>query len=54
MKLDITPAQLKAIKCMADDLSAMIGGAQDDEWGKLIKQVDNMLKRNDLPPRDWN
>ena len=56
MKIDVTPAQLKAIKDMADDMSAMIGcDAEGDYiWERLIKHVDNMLKMNDLPPRNFN
>ena len=58
MKLDVTPAQLKAIKDMADDLQSFHDGHCEPETDKAmahqIRMVDAMLKRNNLPPRDFN
>lgn len=57
MKLDITPAQLKAIKEMADSVSATIGTGNpdyDNTSKQQVKMVDAMLKRNNLPPRDYS
>ncbi len=54
MKVDITPAQLKAIKDMTDDLDSQ-RDSFDDEPHTIakhqIKMVDAFLKRNDLPAR---
>lgn len=53
-KIEITEAQLKAIKSIADDMEGMIGGADDDtHWLRNIKHVDNLLKRNGLSPRSF-
>jgi len=55
MKIDVTPAQLKAIKEMADSVSATIGTGNpdyDDTSRQQVKMVDAMLKRNSLPPRE--
>jgi len=47
IKLEITEAQLKAIMNLADDISAMVGGGDDDSiWIKNVKLVDRMLKNN--------
>lgn len=47
IKLEITEAQLLAIINMADDMSAMIGGGDNDsDWIKNIKLVDKMLNKN--------
>lgn len=52
MKIEITKAQLEAIKNMADDMSAMVGcGDNDKIWIKYIKHVDKMLKNNGLEKR---
>ena len=54
MKLDVTSARLEAIKSMADEMSAMIGSSDnDDNWARYVKHVDNLLKRNNLPKRDF-
>ena len=57
MKLDVTRQQLEAIKELTDNMSAMIGTVSD-EFNKInrrhIKRIDSMLKRNNLPPRDFN
>lgn len=43
----MTEAQLKAIMNLADDISAMVGGGDDDSiWIKNVKLVDRMLKNN--------
>lgn len=57
MKIDVTETQLKAIKSLADNASSSIGGCSEEankemEW--QVKHVDNMLKRNNLKPRDFN
>lgn len=56
MKLDVTPAQLKAIKEMADNVSSSIG-CGNEEFDELsahqVEMVDAMLKQNNLPPRDY-
>ena len=57
MKLDVTPAQIEAIKKMADNTSASIGCGNEDfdkQSTHQVKMVDAMLKRNNLPPRDFN
>jgi hypothetical protein len=55
MKIEITKSQLEAIKSMADDLSSMAGGKDSGEtWKKYVKSVDDMLKKNNLPKRDFN
>lgn len=57
MKLDVTPAQLEAIKEMADNTSASVGCGNEDfdkQSTHQVKMVDAMLKRNNLPPRDFN
>lgn len=47
IKLEITEAQLKAIMHLADDISSMVGGGDDDSiWIKNVKLVDRMLKNN--------
>jgi len=54
MKIEVTEAQLKAIKSMADDMSAMLGcGDNDKIWAKNIKMIDNLLAKNKLAPRDF-
>lgn len=56
MKLDVTPAQLKAIKDMADYFSSAIGGVDEEsaiEFDRYVKRVDSMLLRNNLPARDY-
>lgn len=56
MKIEITPAQLEAIKHLADDISAMIGsnGEEDQIWERKVMLIDRMLKKNNLAPRDFN
>ena len=55
MKVEITKAQLLAIICITDDISGMIGSAEDyDEKGnnwdndtkKRVRLVDRFLKKN--------
>lgn len=49
MKLDVTPAQLEAIKRMTDDMSSMIGCGEyesDTAWAKNVKLIDRMLAKN--------
>lgn len=49
MKIEITKQQLEAIINMADDMSAMTGGGDNDEiWRKNIKLIDKMLKKNGI------
>lgn len=51
MKLDVTPAQLEAIKRMVDDVDAMIGcgdSASDGAWERNVNLIDKMLKKNGL------
>ncbi|EOW6706698.1 hypothetical protein ACOZ1A_000155 [Cronobacter malonaticus] len=51
MKLDVTPAQLEAIKRMADDVDAMIGcsdAASDKAWSRNVDLIDRMLAKNGL------
>lgn len=56
-KIEITEAQLEAIRRMADTLSAM-RGVSDGDFDKHaihdIRLVDRMLKKNNLPPRRFN
>jgi hypothetical protein len=52
IKLEVTEAQLKAIKDMANDMGAMIGCSDNDKyWKHNIKMIDAMLKKNKLMPR---
>lgn len=52
IKIEITEAQLKAIKALADDVNAMIGcGESDKYWKAHIKHIDKMLEKNKLAPR---
>jgi len=54
MKIEITEAQLEAIKSLTDYISAMIGcGDNDEEWKNNVMLVDKMLSKNDLKPRDF-
>ena len=57
MKLDITKVQLESIKIAADTLSSMVGcadGETDNEFKRIVKNIDRMLIRNNLPKRDFN
>lgn len=48
-KLDVTPAQLEAIKRMTDDCDAMIGCGNEEEdaaWIRNVKLIDRMLEKN--------
>ncbi|CAD5863882.1 hypothetical protein [Escherichia coli] len=50
MKLDVTPAQLEAIKRLTDDCASMIGSGEDDSdkaWARYVGLIDRMLKKND-------
>lgn len=54
MKLEVTEAQLKAIKELANDVSSMIGGGDTDkEWKHNVEMIDNMLAKNGLKQRDF-
>lgn len=49
MKLDVTPAQLEAIKRLADDVDSMIGCGEygsDEAWRNNVRLVDRMLEKN--------
>lgn len=49
MKLDVTPAQLEAIKRLTDDCASMIGCGDDDSdkaWARYVDLIDRMLKKN--------
>lgn len=58
-KIQITDAQLEAIKRMADTLSSMVGVCDEEsDFDKTVthdvKLVDRMLKNNKLAPRDFS
>lgn len=58
-KIEITDAQLKAIKRMADILNTMVGSCDEEsDFDKTVihdvKLVDKMLKNNKLAPRDFS
>ena len=56
MKIEVTKAQLEAIKNLADDISGMLGQGDpwpDRAWIKHIEDIDRMLKMNNLPPRNF-
>ncbi|HED3233482.1 hypothetical protein IFY68_05655 (plasmid) [Klebsiella pneumoniae] len=49
MKIEITPAQLEAIRELTDDCASMIGCGEDDSdriWLKRIRLIDRMLTKN--------
>ena len=49
MKIDVTPAQLEAIKRLVDDCDAMIGCGNEEEdaaWINNVKLIDRMLEKN--------
>lgn len=49
MKLDVTPAQLEAIKRLTDDCASMIGCGNEESdkaWSRNVDLVDRMLKKN--------
>lgn len=49
MKLDVTPAQLEAIKRLTDCCDSMIGCGEEDSdkaWSRNIDLIDRMLKKN--------
>lgn len=51
MKIDVTPAQLEAIKRMTDDMSSMIGCGNYEEdlaWRRNVNLIDRMLEKNGL------
>ena len=55
-KVEITEAQLNAIRDAGDWFSAISGGmAEESEKHvkKIIKHIDNFLKDNKLKPRDY-
>jgi hypothetical protein len=49
MKVEITKAQLEAIKCLTDTVSGMIGG-YDEDYNKEaihnVRLIDRFLKKN--------
>lgn len=62
-KIEITEAQLEAIKRMADTLSAMTGCCDEDsdfdknvnhDVNHDVRLVDKMLKNNKLAPRKFS
>ncbi|HDW0515903.1 TPA: hypothetical protein RKZ19_002961 [Enterobacter asburiae] len=49
MKLDVTPAQLEAIKRLTDDCASMVGCGEEESdkaWSRNISLIDRMLKKN--------
>lgn len=49
MKINVTPAQLEAIKRLTDDCDSMIGCGNyeaDKAWSRNVKLIDRMLKNN--------
>lgn len=51
MKIDVTPAQLEAIKRLADDCASMIGCGNyeaDKVWSRNVELIDRMLESNGL------
>ncbi|WP_265495017.1 hypothetical protein [Providencia heimbachae] len=49
MKLEVTKAQLEAIKSLADDCAAMLGSGSEEAdriWSKHIQLIDRMLRKN--------
>ncbi|HBR1508325.1 TPA: hypothetical protein L9L79_003225 [Klebsiella quasipneumoniae subsp. quasipneumoniae] len=49
MKINVTPAQLEAIKRLADDCASMIGSGNyeaDKAWSRNVKLIDRMLESN--------
>lgn len=49
MKINVTPAQLEAIKRLADDCASMIGCGNyeaDKAWSRNVKLIDRMLESN--------
>ncbi|MFG0782453.1 hypothetical protein ACF8O5_18680 [Raoultella sp. TYF_8] len=49
MKINVTPAQLEAIKRLTDDCASMIGCGNyeaDKIWSRHIKLIDRMLESN--------
>lgn len=49
MKLEVTKAQLEAIKYLTDDCAGMIGGGCEEAdriWSKHIRLIDRMLRKN--------
>ncbi|EMM5376466.1 Uncharacterised protein [Klebsiella pneumoniae] len=49
MKINVTPAQLEAIKQLTDDCDSMIGSGDnevDKVWSRHIKLIDRMLESN--------
>jgi len=55
LKIEITKAQLEAIKNLTDDVDGMIGaapGENDELWSKYVKLIDRMLAKNGIS-RQW-
>ena len=54
MKVEITKAQIEAMRGLADDCSATIGQTECDErWTRFIRLIDRFLAKNNLPPREF-
>lgn len=49
MKINVTPAQIEAIKRLTDDCASMIGCGNyeaDKAWSRNVKLIDRMLDSN--------
>jgi len=56
LKIEITKAQLEAIKNLTDDVDSMIGtapGENGELWIKYVRLIDRMLAKNGMR-RQWN
>lgn len=56
MRIEVTKAQLRAIKNLADTISAMVGCSDkqtDKDFKHSVKMVDVMLTKNGLKQRDF-
>lgn len=52
MKIDVTPAQLKAIQQLTDDCESMLGAGEEEAdavWNHHIQLIDRMLEKNGRP-----
>lgn len=49
VKLKLTKQQFNSLVNAIDDISSMIGGGDsDEEWQKIVDNLDKMLKSNNL------
>lgn len=49
--LKVTDKEIEVIKSITDDISAMVGGGDQEAneiWAAYVKAIDRMLKRNGL------